>query len=128
MHFEELLKFKVLYKVLLNTSKKSLVSQATSNNSITSLGTKVNIIDDTHNDGSDTDKTNNNTDDDRSLSDKPSLSKKQEHSDSNPATIEVQADLMRTMFSYFEENNIDISTLEARSITQATASATAAIH
>ena len=24
MHFEELLKFKVLYKVLLNTSKKSL--------------------------------------------------------------------------------------------------------
>ena len=42
--------------------------------------------------------------------------------------MDIDPDIVCNIFRYFEETNIDISTLDARSVTQATASASVAIH
>ena len=115
-------------------NEEYLFSKATTNASITSLGTKENTIIDTDmedatNDSIDQDDEVSNIvqDDDSTLtaSDKPSPSKKQRQSD---ATIDMDPSLIANMMRYFEDHNIDVSTLEAASVTKVTAVVRASLH
>jgi|GEM_PF-3693808 len=115
-------------------NEEYLFSKATTNASITSLGTKEHTIVDTDmedatNDSIDQDDEVSNIvqDDDSTVtaSDKPSPSKKQRQSD---VTIDMDPSLIANMMRYFEDHNIDVSTLEAASVTKVTAVATASLH
>ena len=96
-----------------------LFSKASTNASITSLGTKVQPPSTMAHD----------TDDDEvSKSDLPSPSKKQKKALNDDDDTRLDTDVVRNMYRYFELNNIDINTLEVSSVTTATAAAVADLH
>ena len=115
-------------------NEEFLFTKATTNNSIESLETKDNA-DVVMKDVVENDRifrrsaylTQSEQDDDVSKSLKPSPSKKHKKTELTTQDTPMDPGLIRNMFCYFEENNIDIFTIEVDSVTKATTTVTAAL-
>lgn len=112
-------------------TEEYLFTKASTNQSITSLGTKekpskLRSRDSNVNHSNDNDSIDQ--DDEVSKSDLPSPSKKHKQRTALEQDEQANSEIILNMYRYFELHNIDINNLEVGSVTKATAAAVAGIH